>query len=102
MSYNLYFQERKSRVVSDDPYAWGIPTLVKARKFAIGSLGSSRRVMVAIYYKDGTGMEIYKGSIKYEGDGYFYYPYSGKKWRMNEDGTIRKLKKAKKPAPFGL
>lgn len=47
-------------------------------------------------------MEIYKGSIKYEGDGYFYYPYSGKKWRMNEDGTIRKLKKAKKPAPFGL
>lgn len=100
MTYNLYFVSRKTGVQTDDPFAWGVSTLVKARKLATDVLKRAARTAVAIYQENGIGMEIYAGKVQWEDDAYFFHSQSGKKWRIHTDGRIIKLKK--KAAPFGL
>ena len=89
---------RKSGIVQDDPCGH-VATLVKARKLATMILKETERTAIAIYEFE-YGMETCVGKVQYEGDGYFFHAYSGKKWRIHTDGKIVKLKK--KAAPFGL
>lgn len=99
MIYNLYFMNVKSQISAEDPVVWGIGNRDLARRTAIEILRKSRRTAIGIYTDVG-GNEIYQGYVRYEGDGYFFHSYSGKKWRINADGRIAKLKK--RAAPFGL
>lgn len=97
--YTLYFVNRRSGVQQDDPFG-SSTTLIRARKLAVDILKKSNHTAAAIYRDNGIGMEIYVGKVQYDGDGHFFYSYSGKKWRIHTDGKIVKLKN--KAAPFGL
>lgn len=98
MSYFLYFVNRKSGIEQEDPCG-RTDTLIKARRYATMILKETERTAIAIY-ESTYGMQTYVGKVQYEGDGYFFHAYSGKKWRIHTDGKIVKLKK--KAAPFGL
>ena len=109
MTYNLYFSDVRTGNVADEPVAWRIDTLVHARETAIAILRKARHTSIAIYMM-ANGNEIYQGYVRYDGDAYFYYAVSGKKWRIGTDGKIVKLRKNPKTEygikgklrPFGL